>query len=211
MHTLNRITTVGSFLLGALVASVLTLALAPQPALAQSSTDSEVSQQQKAMHYSLYYENFKNDNFEGARKDLQWILANAPGFPKGDDRNYERAVELYAGLAKQATDDPNKQAAYIDTAMTYLTSAESKMKEQNLDYSEYEWELEKGRFLQQYSRNYVEIGVVNDLFCLFGIGTLKANNNRYIFYFFRNFRILYSLYNSIGNTVAAHNSAKDVN
>ena len=148
MSFANRPTTPWSLLLGTLFAGLLTLALAPQPATAQGS--SGPSQQQKAMHYSLYYENFKNENFEGAQKDLTWILSNAPGFPKGDDRNYERAVELYAGLAQQAS-DPEKQAAYLDTAMTYLTTAEQKLEKHGLNYSKYEWELERGRFLEQYS------------------------------------------------------------
>ncbi len=148
MHSANRPLSSWSLLLGTLFAGLLTLALAPQPATAQGS--SGPSQQQKAMHYSLYYENFKNENFEGAQKDLSWILSNAPGFPKGDDRNYERAVELYAGLAQQSS-NPQKQAAYLDTAMTYLTTAEKKLEKHGLQYSKYEWELERGRFLEQYS------------------------------------------------------------
>ena len=54
------------------------------------------------MHYSLYYESFKNDNFENARSDLLWILENAPGLPKNDARNYRRAVKMYEGLAENS-------------------------------------------------------------------------------------------------------------
>jgi tetratricopeptide (TPR) repeat protein len=145
-----RTTTLGSFLFCLLAAGLLTATLSPRSAAAQSNnTTAEVSQQQKAMHYSLYYENFKNENFGAARKDLKWVLKNAPGFPKGDDRNFERAVELYAGLAQTAS-EPAQKTAYLDTAMTHLTTAEARMEKAGLEYSTYAWEIEKGRFLQQY-------------------------------------------------------------
>ena len=130
--------------LGVLCASLLFAALIPATAIAQSDGP---SQQDKAMHYSLYWENLKNENYADARNDLRWILENAPGFPKGDDRNYERAIRLYTGLAKQAEDE-NKQKAFIDTAATILRTAPEKMEAAELSYDEYEWEIQKGRFLQ---------------------------------------------------------------
>ena len=81
------------------------------------------------MHYSLYYENYKNDNFESARSDLLWILENAPGTPDGDDDNYRRVVNLYVGLAEQASSESERKA-YLDTAATHLTSAPEKMKKE---------------------------------------------------------------------------------
>jgi len=131
----------------ALFASLLVTALTPNAAVAQTQGDNSPSQQDKAMHYSLYYENLKNENFADARPDLRWILDHAPGFPKNDDRNYERAVELYAGLAERAEDE-NQQRAYIDTAATILRTAPEKMEAAGLAYDKYEWEIEKGRFLQ---------------------------------------------------------------
>jgi len=150
MYSAFRTLTARTLGFGGLLAIFLGLVLSPRAATAQSdSGDAEVTQQQKGVHYSLYYENFKNENYASARSDLKWILANAPGFPKGDDRNYERAVELYSGLAAQASDE-KKQAAYLDTAMTYLTSAKARMDQAGLDYSEYDWEMEKGLFLQKH-------------------------------------------------------------
>ncbi len=124
------------------------LALGSWVSTAQAQ-DSQPSQQQKAMHYSLYYENFKNDDFQSAKSDLLWIVENAPGFPKGDDRNFERQFELYEGLAQQASSD-DKRMAYLDTAATVLSSAPQKMEEQGLSYEPFEWEILKGRFLQEY-------------------------------------------------------------
>jgi tetratricopeptide (TPR) repeat protein len=128
-------------LIGALLLPLLT-----QPAWAQ---DSGPSQQQKAMHYSLYYENFKNENFESAKSDLAWIIENAPGFPKGDDRNFKRQVELYEGLAANATDE-KQQRAYLDTAATLLTSAPKRMEKHGISYEKYAWEIREGRFRQEH-------------------------------------------------------------
>ncbi len=132
--------------LGVLCASLLFATLVPTTAIAQTSADGP-SAQDKAMHYSLYWENLKNENYADARNDLRWILDHAPGFPKGDDRNYERAIRLYTGLAEQAEDE-NKQKAFIDTAATILRTAPEKMEAAELSYDEYEWEIQKGRFLQ---------------------------------------------------------------
>lgn len=106
-------------------------------------------QQEKATHYSLYYESFKNEDYAKAKDDLQWIVENAPGFPKGDDRNFRRQYKLYKGLAKQS-DKENEQTAYLDTAATVLATAPSTMDELGLSYNQYKWELYRGRFLQQH-------------------------------------------------------------
>jgi tetratricopeptide (TPR) repeat protein len=101
------------------------------------------------MHYSLYYENYKNDDFKSARSDLLWILENAPGTPDGDDDNYRRAINLYVGLADQATEAPAK-TAYLDTAATYLAAAPDTLDQLGLEYEPYKWQRRKGRFLEQY-------------------------------------------------------------
>lgn len=111
--------------------------------------DSQPNEQEKAMHYSLYYENFKNDDFQSAKSDLFWIIENAPGYPKGDDRNFERQFELYKGLAEEASDDENR-LAYLDTAATVLATAPEKMEEQGVNFEQFEWEILRGRFLQEY-------------------------------------------------------------
>ena len=119
------------------------------PAAPVHAQDSGPSQQDKAMHYSLYYESFKNEEYAAAKSDLDWILANAPGFPKGDDRNFERKVELHTGLASKAQKESDRQA-HLDSAATVLAAAPGTMDKLGLSYDQYEWELERGRFLQQY-------------------------------------------------------------
>lgn len=133
-------------LVGAVGMSLLLLTLSVTPVQAQ---DSDPGRQEKLMHYSLYHENFKNEDYESARSDLLWILENAPEVPRGDDRNYERAVKLYEGLANQAESEKVRKA-YLDTAATYLTSAVPKMDKLGLEYSKLEWEIKKGRFVERH-------------------------------------------------------------
>lgn len=149
MNDLNmsyRPSSVPSLLLGLVLGFGLSIGLSAQPVQAQ---DSEPSRNQKAMHYSLYYENFKTDQYESAKSDLEWILKNAPGFPKGDDRNFERQVELYEGLAEKAASE-DQRLAYLDTAATLLASAKTRMDEAGVNYDEYAWQIRKGRFLQEH-------------------------------------------------------------
>lgn len=128
------------------VGLVFSMGLSPVPAYAQ---DSGPSNQEKAMHYSLYHENFKNNQFKSAKSDLRWILDNAPGFPKGDDRNYRRHFELYEGLAEKAENE-EKRRAYLDTAATILATAPDEMSQRGLTYDYYKWEIRRGRFLQEH-------------------------------------------------------------
>lgn len=135
------------FLVGIFCVGLLLLVAPARSAQAQDS--SEPSRQEKLMHYSLYWENFKNENFESARNDLLWILEHAPDVPKGDDRNYERVVQLYEGLAEQASNEETR-TAYLDTAATYLTSAPQEMEEKGLQFDRYDWEVKKGRFIEDH-------------------------------------------------------------
>ena len=122
-----------------------------QPAVAQTNgSGSEPSQQEVLTHYSLYYEDFKNEDYASALPNLRWMLENAPAAPQNDDRNFERAVELYSGLAENAESESETQA-YLDTAYTILNEAPSRLDELGAEYSEYEWIMDKGRFIQQYA------------------------------------------------------------
>lgn len=144
MPSVDRLLPVVTFSLGLLVACTMPAGLLGQAAQAQNS-----SNQQEAMHYSLYYESFKNDEFRSAKSDLEWIIDNAPGFPNGDDRNFRRQYELYVGLAEQAGSEEKRQA-YLDTAATLLATAPERMKKAGVEFETYEWEIRRGRFLQEH-------------------------------------------------------------
>ncbi len=146
MPSPSRPFTVLTFAFGMLLSFLMPLSLMAQPAQAQ---DSGPSEQQKAMHYSLYWESFKNDNFQSAKGDLEWIIENAPDFPEGDARNIRRHYELYEGLAKEAETE-DQRLAYLDTAATLLATATERMDKHGIDYTQYKWELKKGRFLEEH-------------------------------------------------------------
>ncbi len=120
-----------------------------QPVLAQSDEANAVSTQDKGMHYSLYYEDFKNRNYLSALPNLQWVLENAADYPRNDDRNFERTVELYAALAEEAPTEEGKQA-YLDSAYAWFDRSVSRMKDSAIEFDESQWMLRKGRFLQEH-------------------------------------------------------------
>jgi len=145
MSPADRLPFSPTLLFGLLLGAVTLAGLAAQPALAQNS----VSQQDKARHYSLYYEDYKNDEFASAKNDLNWVIENAPGFPKGDDRNFRRQYNLYVGLAEKAESE-DQQRAYLDTALTVLETAPERLNSLDLNYEMFEWEIRRGRFLQEH-------------------------------------------------------------
>ncbi len=118
------------------------LILAPEPALSQAA------EQEKAMYYSLYYEDFKNENFVGALPNLRWILSNAPGFPRNNDRNFERAVTVFEKLAI-TSEDPEQRQAFFDSALVLFDTAVSRLKDAGAEVSERDWIFEKGKFIQE--------------------------------------------------------------
>ena len=111
----------------------------------------EVDANEKAMNYSLYYESYKNKDYQTALPYLKWVLKCAPGFAgpgKSDDRNFERAVNLYQALA-EAEADPGTKRAYLDTALVYFDTAPTTLTDAGAEFSEHEWTRNKGRFIQQ--------------------------------------------------------------
>lgn len=131
------------------VAGLLLLTLAPLVALGQASEEEGPSEMDIRRTYSLYTEDFNNENWESAAPNLRWMLENAPTQPFDDDRNYRRAVELYTGLAEQSENEEDRHA-YLDSAAVMLSSAPAMLNEQNVEHSDYRWEIRRGRFLQQY-------------------------------------------------------------
>ncbi len=125
---------------------ILLMAGLVQPALAQTNGD-EPSDQDKAIHYSLYYENFKNGNYSDALPDLQWILQHAPGYPNNSDRNFERAVDLYDSLAVRA-DSPEQKRAWLDSALVIFDTAVPRLEAVGAEIDAFIWTRDKGRFIQ---------------------------------------------------------------
>ena len=123
---------------------VLAAAVAALPKMALAQPD----QQTIAMHYSLYYEDFKNGNYESALPNLRWVLENAPEFPRKSDKNFERAVTTYKEMALAQTEE-GMQRAYLDTAMTMFDTAVPTLQAAGAEVDEFEWLLKKGKFIQE--------------------------------------------------------------
>ncbi|NNE69467.1 MAG: tetratricopeptide repeat protein [Rhodothermales bacterium] len=102
------------------------------------------------MNYSLYYEDYKNENWQTSLPYLRWMIECAPGFPNNSDRNYERLVEVYEGMGMGA-EDPEMQRAYLDSALYVFDTAVSNLQDAGVEVSEYDWIFQKGRFLQNHA------------------------------------------------------------
>ena len=104
---------------------------------------------ESAMHYSLYYENFKNKNYADALPDLRWILDNDPGFHRKRDTNFDRGVELFEGLA-EAEEDPAKKREWLAEGLSLFDRAVPAIQEIGGDIDEFEWARDKGRYIQKH-------------------------------------------------------------
>ena len=134
--------------LGPCVLLAVLMLFSADPAAAQA--DDELCSRENyetSMHYSLYFENYKNENEADALLDLHWILTNCPGFPTGRDGNFERGVEIYERLAEK-TEDAAQQRIYLDSALVLLNRAVPTLQEAGGDVDEFEWLIKKGRFIQ---------------------------------------------------------------
>ncbi|MDZ4700681.1 MAG: hypothetical protein SH809_13310 [Rhodothermales bacterium] len=135
------------------ILTALILAGATQtPVFAQECSDPPEANEQ-AMNYSLYWESFKNKDYVSALPYLKWVLTCAPAYAgpgKFDDRNLDRATKLYEALATEAADESTSRA-YLDTALSYFDAAVPTLKDANAEFSEAEWILNKGRFIQKHA------------------------------------------------------------
>lgn len=147
----------------AAAALVLALMGPTTPVFAQSGDASQVSENDKAMYYSLYYEDYKNENYKSALPNIRWILVNAPEYPRKNDVNYDRLREIYVGLSKKAEDEATKRA-YLDSALVVFETAPVKMKELGLEFDEVIWTINRGRFIQSHEQLQDRLGEVPEIY-----------------------------------------------
>lgn len=107
----------------------------------------------EAAAYSIFYENYKNDNYESAIRYGRWIWEGMPETIEGYSRfnletNLERLVTSYAELAK-LQEDPSLRSAYLDTTDMIFDKVFNNIDE--LTFEEYEWHFDRGRFYQENS------------------------------------------------------------
>ncbi len=104
-------------------------------------------EQETRIHYSLYYENYKNENYRDAVTDLVWILYNAPGFSRNSDVNFRRAVETFQALADTEEDEAAKRV-WLDSALVHYDRVIPVLSELEADFDPFIWTRNKGRFIQ---------------------------------------------------------------
>ncbi len=131
----------------ALFAGLVLWTASPVMAGAQTCSD---DQTERATNYSLYYEDFKNGNYEASLPYLRWILKCAPGFPSGNDRNFRRAVEAYEKIG-MASEDAGRKRTYLDSALYVFDTTVERLKAASLPVDEFHWTFQKGFFVQQHA------------------------------------------------------------
>lgn len=102
--------------------------------------------------YSIFYENYRTGNYDMALQFGKWMLEKKPMEIPGAnrfrlDRQYERMINVYSELSKQAS-DPALRSAYVDTAMAIYDDAFAIFDEETIDY--YRWHFNRGRFHQEH-------------------------------------------------------------
>lgn len=107
----------------------------------------------EAAAYSIFYENYKNEDYKSAIRYGRWIWKGMPRNIKGYAgfdlvKNLDRLVTAYSELAKQM-EDPSLRSAYLDTTEILFEKVFSEMKEN--EYSAFEWHFDRGRFYQENS------------------------------------------------------------
>lgn len=100
--------------------------------------------------YSIFLENYKNENYETAVRFGRWMWKGMPETIEGYSRfnlksNLKRLVKVYSGIAKKKQ-DPSVKEAYVDTALTIYEKMFEKYPDSQSDH--YSWYIGRGRLFQ---------------------------------------------------------------
>ena len=111
----------------------------------------------EAAAYSIFYENYKNENYESAIRYGRWIWRGMPQTIEGYSRfelekNLNRLVTSYSELAKEK-EDPTLRSAYLDTTNMIFEKVFTEL--DSGQYDEFNWHLDRGRFFQENS-NFID-------------------------------------------------------
>lgn len=103
--------------------------------------------------YSIFYENYKNEDYKSAIRFGRWIWINMPSTLKGYsrfelERNLERLIKAYGEVAKMQ-EDPSRRSAYLDTALIIFDKTFSELGKDQI--SMFDWRFQQGRFYQEHA------------------------------------------------------------
>jgi len=102
--------------------------------------------------YSIFYENYKNQSYQGAIKFGRWIWQGMPEKIKGYSKfslkkNMGRLITAYDSLGSKAQ-DPSVKEAYIDTALTIYGKLFDKYNDES---DHFDWYISRGRLYQSHT------------------------------------------------------------
>ncbi len=102
--------------------------------------------------YSLFYENFRQGDYDMALQFGKWMLEKQPRSIQGHNSftlptQYGRLITVYTEFSKRET-DPSMRSAYLDTALTIYDEAFEIFDENEIDH--YTWYFNRGRFYQEH-------------------------------------------------------------
>jgi len=106
--------------------------------------------------YSLFYENYRTKQFDLANQFGEWMLYALPREIEGNpqftlEKQFERFVEVYSGLAK-AESDPTVRMEYYKKVQDLFRRVNKVFEPGEID--QFQWKITKGTFFQQ---NYASI------------------------------------------------------
>ncbi len=146
--------------------AVTFLCIGALPTAMQAVAQEGPTDQEKAIHYSLYYEDFKNGNYEGALPNLRWILAHSPEFQgrRKTDKNFERAIKAYEEIGMAQEDDEIRRA-YLDSALVMFDVAVPTLQDKGVEIDVFEWTRNKGTFILKHQDDLEDhVGEIAGLF-----------------------------------------------
>lgn len=137
--------------------------------------------------YSLFYENYRNEQYEEALKYGRWMLKGMPRTIEGYSKfslptQLDRLITIYSEIGKTKT-DPSLREAYVDTAVMIFDKAFNTFSEEEIDY--YQWHITKGSFYRQ-NEDFIENAAQKQTaeykkaFDLMPVKTTKAADGYYV-------------------------------
>lgn len=129
--------------------------------------------------WSIFNENFRNNDFEGALPFGRWLVFNKPktleGYPQyRGDRNFDRMIKVYEHMAEKQT-DPALKTAYLDSVNQLYATALDIFTADEIDH--FSWKRNQARFLQSNADN---IESANDKAIEIYMGLFEENTERFV-------------------------------
>ncbi len=106
--------------------------------------------------YSLFHDEYRNEEWEMALRYNRFLISEHPKTMEGvdsyrGDRQFDRMVTIYRGMADKQEDDELKKA-YLDSALYMFDWAFDIFDEDEID--QFRWVMNRGRLYHEYSDHF---------------------------------------------------------